>query len=193
MEITDIKDRSVATKGIVMANYSVTSSVFLRDFYSKNRQFASKANREEATEKQLSTADSLALKKAIRALEDYDYGDGSTDDTDAENIKFYKTLKAFADTYNYSLDSSTSSSSKDIKKLGKKMQEFASKYEDELEDLGITFSSKGYMEVSASAVDNISKYNYGKTFSSTSSTKSNFLSELNTLTQKVYRRIDTYL
>ncbi len=176
-----------------MANYSVTSSVFLRDFYSKNRQFASKTNREEATEKQLSTADSLALKKAIRALEDYDYGDGSTDDTDAANIKFYKTLKAFADTYNYSLDSSTSSSSKDIKKLGKKMQEFASKYEDELGDLGITFSSKGYMEVSASAVDNISKYNYGKTFSSTSSTKSNFLSELNTLTQKVYRRIDTYL
>ena len=193
MEITDIKYRSVATKGIVMANYSVTSSVFLRDFYSKNRQFASKTNREEATEKQLSTADSLALKKAIRALEDYDYGDGSTDDTDAENIKFYKTLKAFADTYNYSLDSSTSSSSKDIKKLGKKMQEFASKYEDELGDLGITFSSKGYMEVSASAVDNISKYNYGKTFSSTSSTKSDFLSELNTLTQKVYRRIDTYL
>ncbi len=193
MEITDIKNRSVATKGIVMANYSVTSSVFLRDFYSKNRQFASKTNREEATEKQLSTADSLALKKAIRALEDYDYGDGSTDDTDAANIKFYKTLKAFADTYNYSLDSSTSSSSKDIKKLGKKMQEFASKYEDELGDLGITFSSKGYMEVSASAVDNISKYNYGKTFSSTSSTKSNFLSELNTLTQKVYRRIDTYL
>ncbi|MCR4673707.1 MAG: hypothetical protein K5675_01755 [Lachnospiraceae bacterium] len=176
-----------------MASYSITSSVFLRDFYSKNRQLAVKANRENATEKELSTADSLAMKKAIRALEDFDYGDGSDDDTDAENIKFYKTLKAFADTYNYTLDSSSSSSSSSIKSLSKKMKNFAEKYEEELGELGITFSEKGYMSVSASAIDNISEYTYGQRFSSTSTSKSDFLSDLSDVTKKIYRRIDTYL
>lgn len=176
-----------------MANYNVTSSAYLRNNYSAYRQLSIKANREEATQRQLSTADSLALKKAVRSLSDYNYNDGEDDDTDEENIKFYKTLKAFADTYNYTYDSSSSSSSDSIKSLSKKMKSFASKYEDELKDLGVTFNSKGYMEVSASAIDNIKESTYGEYFSKKSAYKSSFLDDLKDVSQKIYRRVDTYL
>ena len=176
-----------------MANYTVTSSAFLRNNYSAYRQMSIKASREEATQKQLSTADSLALKKAIRSLSDYEYNDEDTEDSDAENVKFYKTLKAFADTYNYTLDSSTSSSSDSIKSLGKKMKSFASQYEYELKELGIKFNSKGYMEISASAIDNIKQSTYGEAFSTSSAYKTKFLDDLKDVSQKIYRRIDTYL
>ncbi len=176
-----------------MANYTVTSSAYLRNNYSAYRQLSIKASREEASQKELSTADSLALKKAIRSLSDYNYSDSEDDDTDAENIKFYKTLKAFADTYNYTYDSSSSSSSGSIKSLSKKMKNFAEKYEDELKELGITFNSKGYMEVSASAIDNIKESTYGEYFSKNSGYKSAFLDDLKDVTQKIYRRVDTYL
>lgn len=176
-----------------MADYTITSSAYLRNNYSAYRQMSIKASRDEATQKELSTADSLALKKAIRSLSDYKYNDEDAEDSDEENIKFYKTLKAFADTYNYTLDSSSSSASKSIKDLGKKMKSFASKYGDELSELGVKFNSKGYMEVSASAVDNIKQSTFGETFSSSSAYKTNFLNELNDVAKNVYRRIDTYL
>ena len=176
-----------------MANYNITASAFLRNNYSAYRQMSIKANRDEASPKELSTADSLALKKAIRSLSDYEYNDEDTEDSDAENVKFYKTIKAFADTYNYTLDSSTSSSSESIKALGKKMKNFSSKYEDELKELGIKFNSKGYMEISASAIDNIKQSTYGEAFSTGSAYKTKFLDELKDVTQKIYRRIDTYL
>ena len=51
-----------------MANYNITASAFLRNNYSAYRQMSIKANRDEASQKELSTADSLALKKAIRSL-----------------------------------------------------------------------------------------------------------------------------
>ncbi len=174
-----------------MSGYSITSSKYLRDFYLSDRELTKKASREKASERTVSLADSKALRRALRDLENYDYGDGSKDDTDNEKSTLYKHLKAFADTYNYTMDSSSSSSSSGIKAMSKKMKQFSEKYADELEDLGITFDQKGYMSIKPSAVDNLKRSTYGKAFSATSDSKSDFLKDLEGVASKIYRRIDT--
>ena len=176
-----------------MSNFSVTNNWYLRDNYKANKELSKMANRSDVSGGKLSGADTSALKRGIRALRNYKYEDAkkvSSKDTDSVfgKSKFYNTLKAFADTYNYSLDSGRSSSNNDIKKLSKNMKSIASKYSDELDQLGVTFDSKGYMKISASAVDNIKLSTYGDKLAN-----SDFLKDLEKNTQKIYRRIDTSL
>ncbi len=176
-----------------MANFSVTNSWYLRNNYKSNKDLSKFVNRENASDKKLSQADTMALKRSIRALKDYKYEDASkvsSKDTDSVlgKTKFYSTLKAFADTYNYSLDSGNDSSNPDIKKLSKNMKKIANKYSDELKEVGVSFDKKGYMQVSSSAVDNIKLSTYEKKLGN-----SDFLNDLEKNTQKIYRRIDTYL
>ena len=176
-----------------MSNFSVTNNWYLRNNYKSDQTLSKLANRSEVSDSKLSAADSAALKRGIRALRDYKYEDShkvSSKDTDSVfgKSKFYSTLKAFADTYNYTLDSSKASSNDDIKKLSKSMKKIASKYSDELDQLGVSFDSKGYMSVSASAVDNINLSTYGDKLAD-----SDFLKDLEKNTQKIYRRIDTAL
>ena len=175
------------------SSFSVTNNWYLRNNYKANKELSKLANRGEVSEGKLSGADSAALKRGIRALKDYKYEDArkvSSKDTDSVlgKSKFYSTLKAFADTYNYSLESGQKSSNSDIKKLSKNMKNIAKKYSDELDELGVTFDSKGYMKVSASAVDNIKLSTYGEKLG-----ESDFLKDLEKNTQKIYRRIDTSL
>ncbi len=176
-----------------MSSFTVTNSWYLRNNYKSNQSLSKQTNRSEASEASLSEADSSALKKAIRGLRNYKYEDAkkvSSKDTDSVlgKSKFYSTLKAFADTYNYTLESSSTSSSSDIKRLSKKMKSIASKYSEELDELGVTFDKKGYMQVSASAVDTIKLSTYGEKLG-----ESEFLDDLEKNTQKIYRRIDTAL
>ena len=174
-----------------MSSYTITSSKYLRDFYANDRALTKKSARSEATEKDVTSADAKALRRALRDLADYDYGDGSVDDTDDEKNLLYKHLKAFADTYNYTLDSASDSSSSSIRSMSKKMKQFAEKYSDELENLGVTFDKSGYMSIKPSAVDNIDRFTYGKTFSSSSDSQSGFFKDLESVTSKIYHRIDT--
>ena len=176
-----------------MSNFTVTNNWYLRDNYKNNKDLSMMANRDGVSDTKLSGADSAALKRSIRALRDYKYEDAkkvSSKDTDSVlgKGKFYNSLKAFADTYNYTLDSGKNSSNNDIKKLSKNMKSIASKYSDELDQLGVTFDSKGYMKISASAVDNIKLSTYGERLG-----ESDFLKDLEKNTQKIYRRIDTYM
>ena len=176
-----------------MSNFSVTNNWYLRNNYKTDQALSKLANRSEVSESKLSAADSSALKRGIRALRDYKYEDAkkvSSKDTDSVlgKSKFYSTLKAFADTYNYTLDSGKNSSSSDIKKLSKNMKKIAEKYSSDLDELGVTFDNKGYMSISASAVDNIKLSTYGEKLAD-----SDFLKDLEKNTTKIYRRIDTYL
>ncbi len=151
------------------------------------------SNRDDVSNAKLSGADSAALKRSIRALKNYKYEDAkkvSAKDTNSVlgKSQYYNTLKAFADTYNYSLESGKESANSEIKKLSGNMKKIAKKYASELEELGVTFDKKGYMSVSASAVDNIRLSTYGEKLG-----ESDFLEDLEKNTQKIYRRIDARL
>ena len=103
-----------------MSNFSVNATYYLRNAYApNNRTLITEASRKKETNAKLSQADSNALKKAIRALEDYDYKKDESEVSSAEKTRFDKELRAFIDTYNYSMESSSKSSNRDIKKAGK--------------------------------------------------------------------------
>ena len=66
------------------------------------------------------------------------------------------------------------------------MKALVKKYSDELEDLGVSFNDKGYMELSESAFDNIDEADFENTFGK----DSDFMKSLNSIAKKLNRHID---
>lgn len=172
-----------------MSNFSVNTTFYLRNVYSPFRTLISESAREQVTNTKLSEADSNALKKAIKALENYDYEKDEDDVTTAEKTRFDKELRAFIDTYNYSMESSSNSNNSEIKRAGKNLQKLAEQYADDLEDVGISISKKGYLSISSSATSNLALGTFGDMFSSSSS----FLKKASEYAGKIYRHIDAYV
>lgn len=166
-----------------MAGLSVLSNNYLRNLYSNNRSLANATERAKVSVNTLGKADTKALSKGIASLSSYDY-DGETED----ETKFYKTLKAFADTYNYTITSGTGLSETDssTKKIVNDIKKLKEEYGDTLEEYGISFDKKGYMSISSTAMDIIKPSNYKEIFGE----DSEFLKDLGSLQKKLSRRID---
>ncbi len=171
-----------------MASFSVTNNHYLRVIYTGNTDIIKKADREDKSNSRLTKADSTALHKALARLSEYDF-DGVKDDNESRKKDFYNTMKAFSDAYNYTLESGSASQNESIAKLTKKMKQLSSKNADDLEDFGITFDEKGYMNVRKSAIDNISTSKYkdwvGK--------DSEYAKELSEISKQMSRHVDITL
>lgn len=166
-----------------MSNFTVTANGYLRNLYSGNRNLVNVSERAKVSTKDLGKADTKALSKGIAALSSYDYENNGED-----NAEFYKTVKAFADSYNYTLESSSSLSegdkrTKDVLKDIKKLRE---NYGDELEKFGISFKSNGYMEVDGTAFDNIKPESFKRIMGS----DTDFMKDISNISKKLTRRIN---
>ena len=149
-----------------VSSFSVSTNYYLRSLYSTDRSLISKATRDETKASSLQKADQDALRKGIRALADWDYEDDEENKKKTVKAKFYKNLKAFMDSYNYTLESGDKASLEDgtIKHSVNNMRALSKKYSEELSSLGIKTDSKGYMKISNSALDNIDLDNYEDVF-----------------------------
>ena len=149
-----------------MSSFSVTTNYYLRSLYSSDRTLTNKTTRAETKAASLQKADQDALRKGIRALADWDYEDEDENSKKAVKAKFYKNLKAFADSYNYTLESGDKASPDDssIKHSVGNIRSLSKKYSEELSSLGIKTDSKGYMKISDSALDNIDVESYEEMF-----------------------------
>ena len=92
------------------------------------------SKRKEYSITELAYDDSTALHRAAKKLKNYKY----SDDENTDNIR--GTVMALVDTYNNSIDSASNSSSSSMKRYAKQLKKLASKYSDELEDIGITIN-----------------------------------------------------
>ncbi|MGN0240982.1 MAG: hypothetical protein ACI4CS_04770 [Candidatus Weimeria sp.] len=171
-----------------MSNYTVTNNLYLRNLYkSVDSSLAGKTARADASKAKLVYADTTALQKGISVLADEDYGDPDEDDNAITKANFYKKMKAFADSYNYTLDSSSSyKTNSDAKKAAKQMKELVKEYGDDLDNLGISFDDKGYIKLSDSSFDNIDEAEFEDTFGK----DSDFMKSLNSIAKKLNRHID---
>jgi hypothetical protein len=84
------------------------------------------------------------------------------------------------------MDSADQLGTVDAKKALKEMKSLRKDYKDELEELGVTFDEKGYMNLSSSAFDNIDKEEFEEMFGE----DSQFLKELTKISKKLNRHID---
>lgn len=166
-----------------MAGLSVLSNNYLRNLYSNNRNLVNVSERAKVSVSDLGKADAKALSKGIASLSSYDYEAETEDET-----KFYKTLKAFADTYNYTLSSGSDLSQTDnsTKKIVNDIKKLKEEYGDKLEEYGISFDNKGYMSISSTAMDIIKPSKYKEVFGE----DSEFLKDLGSLQKKLSRRIN---
>ena len=169
-----------------MSTFTVKTTTYLRNLYNGNRSYAYKNKRTDTKSTTLQQADQTALRKGIQSLADWDYDD---DEKNSEEVTKGRFLKAFTGAYNFTIDSGTASSSdRTIKNATKQLKDLTDSYSDQLEGYGITVDKNGYMTLSDSAVDNIDIKNFKSLFGS----DSDYMKELQALSKKTSRRIDTY-
>lgn len=104
------------------------------------------SKRKEYSITELAYDDSTALHRAAKKLKNYKY----SDDENTDNIR--GTVMALVDTYNNSIDSASNSSSSSMKRYAKQLKKLASKYSDELEDIGITINKDGTLKANEDLV-----------------------------------------
>lgn len=132
----------------VSSGTSLTSTYYMRNFYSNNRSLIKSSGRKECSASQLSYEDSLALHRAAKRLKTYDFS--SSDNTG----NLYGTVKAFADTYNNTVSSSAKSSSSAMNRYSRQLKHLVKKYSEQFSDIGITMNNDGTLKVSEDILKN---------------------------------------
>ena len=149
---------------------ALSSTFYLRNFYKADMKAFKASVRKDYTKNELAYEDGLALKRAASKLSSYKY----SDDENESNLK--SGILAYADVYNNAIDSTSDNENGDIAKYAKKLKKLATRYADELEDIGITVDKKGKMKVNenlikSASLDDIKKV-FGRESGFTSAAKS---------------------
>lgn len=126
-------------------NVNSISSIF-RSYYGTNREMRLESARKNSRNHDVVSADTRALKKALKDLEGLDFEKKDPDNTK----KIYNTINAFIDTYNNTVDSSKASASGSVSKRAAQLKEKVKGHEKELEAIGITVKNSGKLSVDKS-------------------------------------------
>ncbi len=137
---------------------SLTSNFYMKNFYRYNRNAIKVSTRSDYSTTELSYEDTRALKRAVSKLDDFDYEDSDN----MENL--ISSIKAFAETYNYTIDTNSLEDASTYR-LTKQLKALSKKYEDELEDIGITFEEDGKMSISENILEGSTVKEFKNVFS----------------------------
>lgn len=113
-----------------------SSNFYKRNFYSSNRNAATPSNRKDYTANELSHADAAALRRAVKELGSFSY-----DTSERANIQ--NSARAYIDTYNNLLSSTSTAEDSSIIRNTKHLKSLTENYADELDKAGITVNSDG--------------------------------------------------
>lgn len=138
---------------------SLTSQFYMQNFYRMNRNAMKVSTRSDYTKTELSYEDSRALKKAIAKLGSFNY------DEDENGDNLLNTIKAFTETYNFTLESSSSEDS-EMFRQNKQLKALTKKYEKTLKDIGISIEDDGKLSISENILKGSSFEEVGNVFSS---------------------------
>lgn len=116
------------------AGASLSSTYYMRNFYSANRDAFN--NRSSLEQGELSMADGIALRRAVRRLGSFQY-----DDTDDTNIR--NSVLAYIETYNNTLSSLSDATDDSLERYKSQLEALTKEYSDSLDDIGITVNSDG--------------------------------------------------
>ena len=140
---------------------TLSAAYYLRRFYSANTDARTETSRSHLGSSTLSSADALALRKAVKALGSFTY-----DDDHDDNIR--NSVAAFVSTYNHMLDSAAESGDRTLQKTAKSLKNLTDTYADELDKIGITVNSDGTLETRSSLFPSADISKFEELFSSDS-------------------------
>jgi len=159
---------------VVSSATSLTSKFYLQNFYRYNRNAIKASTRRDYNQTELSYEDSRALKRAASKLSSFDY----TEEENGDNI--LNTVKAFVETYNFTIESSSSEDS-DTYRQNRQLKALTNKYSDKLKDIGITIEEDGKLSISENVLKASSFDEVGEVFSN----KSEFINRVRTIARRM--------
>lgn len=140
------------------AGVSLSSSYYMRRFYTGNADARTSASRKQYSNTMLSNADARALRRAIKGLGSFSYNDD-----DSTNVR--NSVSAFIETYNNMLSSSGSSDDRRMQQTCKSIKKLSAEYEKDLDKIGITVKSDGTLEKRTDLFANADISKFEKLFS----------------------------
>ena len=131
----------------------------------------------------------LNHRHAAGELGSFDYTLPESEVTEPLKTKFSKDVRAFVDSYNYTLESSRNSDNAEVQKAGKQMKRFSEKYSDLLESVGVTVKGSGYLSYDNTKASSMYLHSFGKAFAS----DSEYMEGVSKYAAKINNHVDYYL
>lgn len=126
----------MALNDFIGAGTSLSANFYLRKFYTSNIDARTSSKRSSYKNSELSLADGMALRRAVKSLGSFEY-----EDSNAENIK--NGVRAYISTYNNALSSLAKSSDRTQERNMKQLKALTKEYAKELDKAGITVNDDG--------------------------------------------------
>lgn len=158
-----------------------TYDYLLRNCYSSNRSARKTITRSSQSSEDLVKADSDALKKVSKNLRDMEY-------TTDNGVGIYNNIKVFVESYNNLLSSTGKTTSSDLSRIEKQLAKFVKSNKDDLEELGISISSSGKLNLKEETLLSCKPNKIGKVFSADNDftkTTSKYATKINRLMKAV--------
>lgn len=149
---------------------------YLRSAYSKNRDARKSENRASIFNNTLIIADSSATKKLSEKLRKLDY------DTE-HSSEIYQTTKAFIETYNNLIQSSSASDEYSITSLKKQLSKMTKEEKDQLSSIGIEIKSNGQLKLDKKTFGECKPSKVAKVFSSDNT----FIQSVRNYASRIYK------
>lgn len=118
------------------AGATLSSNYYVRNFYISNRNAYTASSRKNIGSTELTLADSMALRRAVKNL-------GSSEFSETEDTNIRNSVLAYIQTYNNTLSSASASSDDTLEHNMRQLKSVTSKYSAELDKIGITINEDG--------------------------------------------------
>ncbi len=158
---------------------TLSSSYYLRNFYTSNRNARLASNRKSMDNSELTLADGMALRRAVKKLNSLEFTDEK--DTDIRN-----SVKAFIQTYNHALASTSDSTDHTLKRTQKQLKSILREYSDSLDKIGVTVNDDGTLTQRDALFSTASLSKFEQLFSS----GSDFIQRTSACAKRIERRSD---
>ena len=141
---------------------------FLQRFYSSNRFASRAAQRTTLSSAELLEADSNALKKISKNLQQLSYNKDNGEE-------IYQNIKALTETYNNLLESSGKIDDSTLERNMKKLKNFIKDNQETFEDIGLKVSSSGKLTLDKETLLKCTPKKIGKVFSESNTISSSLI------------------
>ena len=126
----------MALDAITGSGASLSTNFYLRKFYTSNRAARTASTRSSFKNSELSLADGMALRRAIKSLGSFEYE--KANDADIRN-----GVLAYISTYNNTISSLSKSDDRTLNRNMKQLKSLTEEYSHELDKIGITINKDG--------------------------------------------------
>lgn len=115
---------------------SLSANFYLRKFYVANTDARTSSKRSSYTDSELSRADGMALRRAVKNLGSFAY-------EESRDANIRNSVNAYISTYNNTISSLSDSEDATLEKNLKRLKALTKEYSSELDKIGITIKDDG--------------------------------------------------